>query len=471
MQLDHHGTGLAGQGRPSSCHCCAQPINDLSRSTIGCLGLQPNGQRLGVAQAHLGQGEDLHRAAAQPARELVVVNACAHQQGLVHLQHRPARLKELVKDGDFHARGAIVQGNHPHHAALGHLGAAVDHHACNPERLPAGHRTHQGCAGIAAQLLGDRVKEAAREAVAQRRLLLQQGLARAVGLDLGLPKTRCGQARWVCITKQASLMRIGLGVVCRLAGQGNLRDQHRAFGPPSPGALRMERIKRTGLDQGLHGPPVHHAPVDPGTEVKEVSERALLARGQNVLHGRLAHPAHRPQSIANGPGTLGGLALWQPLLVHPPHGLKPVLAAVYVWCEHPQAIGLGVLHQEGDLVGVIHFRGQGGGQKLRRVVGLEPGGLIGDDRIGGGVALVKAILRKLLHEVKELGGQGRAVALLLRALQENTALLGHFLGLLLAHGPAQQVRTTQGVARHDLGNLHDLLLVDDDAVGGREALF
>ena len=44
-------------------------------------------------------------------------------------------------------------------------------------------------------------------------------------------------------------------------------------------------------------------------------------------------------------------------------------------------------------------------------------------------------------------------------------LLGVHLGLdLLAHGAAQQVGAAQAVARHLLGDLHHLFLVDDDAL-------
>ena len=53
-------------------------------------------------------------------------------------------------------------------------------------------------------------------------------------------------------------------------------------------------------------------------------------------------------------------------------------------------------------------------------------------------------------------------------LQEDRALLCHLLGLLLAHRATQQVCTAQRVAREHLGDLHDLLLVQDDAVGGLE---
>ena len=51
-----------------------------------------------------------------------------------------------------------------------------------------------------------------------------------------------------------------------------------------------------------------------------------------------------------------------------------------------------------------------------------------------------------------------------RALEEHTALLGHLLGLLLAHGATQQVRAAERVAGQNLRDLHDLLLIEDHAV-------
>ena len=51
------------------------------------------------------------------------------------------------------------------------------------------------------------------------------------------------------------------------------------------------------------------------------------------------------------------------------------------------------------------------------------------------------------------------------------AVLGHFLGLLLAHRAAQQVGAAERVAADDLRHLHHLLLIDHDAVGlGQDAL-
>jgi hypothetical protein len=49
-------------------------------------------------------------------------------------------------------------------------------------------------------------------------------------------------------------------------------------------------------------------------------------------------------------------------------------------------------------------------------------------------------------------------------------LLGHLLGLLLAHRAAQQVGRAQAVTGRHLRRLHHLLLVDHDAVGGGQHL-
>ena len=52
-----------------------------------------------------------------------------------------------------------------------------------------------------------------------------------------------------------------------------------------------------------------------------------------------------------------------------------------------------------------------------------------------------------------------------RAGEESLALLGHFLGLLLAHRAAEDVGFAQRITRHHVGNLHHLLLIQDHAVG------
>ncbi len=99
---------------------------------------------------------------------------------------------------------------------------------------------------------------------------------------------------------------------------------------------------------------------------------------------------------------------------------------------------------------------------------LEVGGLVGDQSVGGGVGLVEAVAREEGHQVEDVGGVLLLVALLGGPLHEGDLLLRHHFWLLLAHGAPQQVCTSEAVARHLLGGLHDLFLVDHHAVGGRE---
>ena len=82
------------------------------------------------------------------------------------------------------------------------------------------------------------------------------------------------------------------------------------------------------------------------------------------------------------------------------------------------------------------------------------------------MGLVEAVTGKGLHQVEDAIGEAFVDAALAGAGHENAALARHFLGFFLAHGAAQQVGAAEGVAGQRLGDLHDLLLIQDDAVGG-----
>ena len=79
--------------------------------------------------------------------------------------------------------------------------------------------------------------------------------------------------------------------------------------------------------------------------------------------------------------------------------------------------------------------------------------------------LVEAVAGELLHQVEDVRGLSLGHAACDRAADEDRALLGHFLGLLLAHRLAQQVGAAESVAGEDLRDLHHLFLVQDDPVG------
>ena len=99
-------------------------------------------------------------------------------------------------------------------------------------------------------------------------------------------------------------------------------------------------------------------------------------------------------------------------------------------------------------------------------MGLQPQGLVGNQRVGSRVGLVETIAGKLFNQVENVFRQGFVDVIVFTAVEKELLLFGHFLGLFLTHGPAQHVGVTKTVAGHHLGNLHDLFLIQDNAIGG-----
>ena len=119
----------------------------------------------------------------------------------------------------------------------------------------------------------------------------------------------------------------------------------------------------------------------------------------------------------------------------------------------------------GELVGIAHVERHGRRQELDRIVRLHVGGLIGDQRVGRGVAFVEAVFGEAFEQIEDRVGLVALDAALDRAGDETLALRLHLLADLLAHGAAQQIGFAEREAGEDLRGLHHLLLVDDDAEG------
>ena len=77
---------------------------------------------------------------------------------------------------------------------------------------------------------------------------------------------------------------------------------------------------------------------------------------------------------------------------------------------------------------------------------------------------VKSITGEFLHQVKDFNRQFAVNAALSRPFFKGAALLGHLFRLFLTHCTTQHIRTAEGIAGKLLGNLHDLFLVQDDAI-------
>ena len=221
----------------------------------------------------------------------------------------------------------------------------------------------------------------------------------------------------------------------------------------------MQRVECAGLDQRFDRALVDAAAVDANAEVVKAGEGTPFATGgasrfpglDDRLDRLLPRAFHGSQAVAD---HLVG------------DRFEAMVAAVDVRrLERETKILLRVFEQHLELVGVVHFHGHVGAEELRRVMHLQPARVIREQRVGGSMRLVEAVAGELLHQIEDLVGLELVDAVLRRAGAEDRAVLGHLLGLLLAHRAAQQVCPAQRIAAQDLRGLHHLLLVDHDAVG------
>ena len=78
---------------------------------------------------------------------------------------------------------------------------------------------------------------------------------------------------------------------------------------------------------------------------------------------------------------------------------------------------------------------------------------------------VKPVPGELFHQVKDFYRQLAVDAVLSGALFKDGTLFRHLFRLFLTHRTTQHIRAAKGVTGKHLGNLHNLFLVQDDAVG------
>ena len=82
-----------------------------------------------------------------------------------------------------------------------------------------------------------------------------------------------------------------------------------------------------------------------------------------------------------------------------------------------EPLGLGA--EFGELVGVAHVERHRRRHELDRMIGLQIRGLVGDQRVGRGVALVEAVFGEALQQVEDHVGLRALDAALGRAFRRN----------------------------------------------------
>eukprot|EP01022_Parablepharisma_sp_SALTPOND_P029433 TRINITY_DN734_c3_g1_i1.p2 TRINITY_DN734_c3_g1~~TRINITY_DN734_c3_g1_i1.p2 ORF type:complete len:1458 (-),score=543.13 TRINITY_DN734_c3_g1_i1:22429-26802(-) len=399
-----------------------------------------------ILDARRAQVHDLVGRHPQAAIEAVFGDLARDHQQFIFLDEVLEGFEQFVVDGGFDHAGAIVERADHQLAALGHLHPHAGDDAGQAARLPGGFQAGNLGAHEAAHFLFVGREQVAGQVEAQCALLFGQALLVAPGRYLHVFQRRFQVT--VVAAEEAHLVGRLLGLLGAVPGQVDRGLQHRA--------VDLEAIEGAGTDQRIDGTAIDLLLVDPLGEVEEVLEGTVLARFQDGFDGVLPCPLDRPQAITD----LGGL------LARLTHGHEAVVGLVDVRRQDGQLADVErVLDEDLDLVRVFHGQRQVGGHERGGMVGLQVGRVVGQQRIGGRVRLVEAVAGELFHQVEDLVGLGLVQPVLGRPFAEQFTVLGHFLGLLLAHRPAQQVGAAQRVAADDLRHLHHLLLVDHDAVG------
>jgi hypothetical protein len=216
-----------------------------------------------------------------------------------------------------------------------------------------------------------------------------------------------------------------------------------------------EAVQRACLAEAFEHTLVHQAQVDRFAELPQRGEARLslccelFARGEDAFDGVVADVLDGCETEANAVACgreVGG----RDLHVRRNDGDAQLAALT------------DVLH---NVFGLRRFRGKQRGHELDRVVRLEPCGVICEQRVGSRVRLVEAVPGEPLHVVEDLAGAALGKALGRGTVHEDLALLGHLGGVLFTHRAAQEVSAAERVAADDVGDLHDLLLIDHDAEG------
>src|SRR5690606_20198399 len=133
---------------------------------------------------------------------------------------------------------------------------------------------------------------------------------------------------------------------------------------------------------------------------------------------------------------------------------KTVFRAIDIGRQNGQAVGNAVDNEAVYLVGIVHVGGQAGCHEFGGVMRFQVSGLIGDQRIGGGVRFVEAVTGEFFHQAEQLCSLSFVQPIVDCAGDENVALLRHFLDFFLAHRAAQQVGAAQTVSADYLRDLH-----------------
>ena len=176
-------------------------------------------------------------------------------------------------------------------------------------------------------------------------------------------------------------------------------------------------------------------------------------------------PSPRARTIASAAASPTFLTAFRPKRILPSTTAKSGLRRVDVRRQHLDPHLVARVDVERHAVLRVHDGRDQCRHVLVRVVRLEPGRAVRDERVAGGMRLVERVVLGRLHVLPELL-RDRPGDVVLRAAREELVLeRRHQRVDLLADRLAQRLGLGGAEARELLGDLHVLLLVDADRVG------
>jgi len=242
-------------------------------------------------------------------------------------------------------------------------------------------------------------------------------------------------------------------------------------------AAPAKPVERAHFDQAFQRTLVDLAQINPVTEFLQAGKGSpLRPRVQNGLHRAFAHVLDCRHAKADGAARRNREVKRQPTIANgrrrrvggPLLDLEIQPAVVHIRRQHVNPHAPAFLDEVDDLLGLVALHKQQRRHVLDRVVRLQIGRLYRDDRVVGGMALVKAVAGEKLDVPVDRFCRIFRDIVLLASLNKEMLVLLDIRCFLLADGAAHQVGFAGGVAGKLAQDLDDLLLVDDDAVGLRQ---
>ena len=215
-------------------------------------------------------------------------------------------------------------------------------------------------------------------------------------------------------------------------------------------AALVQAVKSTGFNQGFHLPAVYQFDVGSVNKIRHALIRPFaFAFFDNSLHTGNTAAFQSPQRITD-------IAVFNDKI-----GARGIDIGFQNLIPH----ALAFFFKEQQLVGVGNIQAHQRAHKFNRIMRFQISRLIRNQRIGRRVRLIKTVGSKFFHLVENSAGGSFFNTVFNRAFHEHFALFGNFVAHFFTHDLTQLVGSTHCIAAQRPGNVHNLFLINHNAVG------